>query len=1352
MVVDFSKISFNERPILILKNAGGTPLGVLGGAYNISPDLKYNEISSISFSISSWRDGHEEALYDDIIGMRIVELQNIGQFILTRPKETNDGVCRIKECTAYSLEYGLNRKQITIGEGVYRFFSDVSTDETLLGMIMGYAPGWKVGYVSQSLKGRYRTFDAQTDNLYNFIKNSVQKSMRCVFEFDTLNMLINVRDVDEDIPAVPAFFSTQNLLANIDIEENVEDIATCVDISGADGVDIRDVNPCGTNQIINLDYYMNEKNFPAALIQKYYDWKEVVSQNRRPYYQSNIQYSLKVMQLATETAALKDLQNSYTALENSQAVVIQAIAQGMSDQKDLDDANAKLAEKQAEIDAKNNELISIQSDIDAAYAELIAIRDACSFSMYFTEEEISMMNPYLIDDAIEETSFVASETEAYTDDGGTLSISNGQIDISGETTEKAESAYGSQMFDVRGGNVRCGDIFSGNIISLVAEKKSDNTFVMTAYLSSIVMRGESFPTGCMTMTGNGCSINESASIRLSFDHASIYFTLNASEFEKRSVAWDLYEYGESVVAKVSRPSYSFSVESANFLSIKDFISFRDAIRLGRKAIIDIGTSANVSAAVKNVEDIDPNLVEVIDPEEFESIDSAVRSSTVLCPILIGVSFNYDKPEEITLEFSDSFVAGNPEFRMVDILEKSISMGRKLDVSKYIYSAFSDSGASTGIKQFMTSALDVAKNAIMSSTDQAVSWDGAGLRLRKWSNAEKTAYDDEQIWMNNNSIVMTQDGWATAQMAIGKFHDANLGDCWGIVAPRIVGTLLAGGELIIESAKKDGGTAVFRVDADGARLYNSEFSVRSGTAHITLNPDVGIVTGVYPVYTEDAATGKKTLNEDNARFWADTTGNVHFKGTLHGANGEFSGYIKATHDDGSYFVVNGSSMGFYDAEDSPMLSYANGIMTLYGAIRAQSKDGAYFRVDGEKMGFFTADGTAMMQYANGGLTLTGAIKATSLSIITNGTSSTIEDYVNNKIGAASLEVTDDYIIATVRNSEGYKNDLAALQITSDNIVLTVRQSQGYKDDLAAKADSKDLTNAQSSLQTQITANANGLTSKVSAGEVSSMIEQSLKDISLTAENINLIGYTTINGYFQIDAFGKLIAKDGTFNGVLTAGNWIFDSSGAKYTVNSVYGRIYSNGSTMYYDTYGMNAQYGADTSHNTTIYGNYLKLVPATASCGILVCNSATANLGTIDYEDPTLICDGATNNGSWTGSCGNLGTRFYRWDIGWCKTMRTSANYNDSSRLVKHNIKPLPDMGGIIDALSPVSFVYNWDTDDKVSYGLIVEDTVDILPNICLYDVENPEDRAIDYAKLVPVLLKEIQSLRTRVASIEHTK
>lgn len=1348
MVVNFAKINYDERPILILKNAGGTPLGVLGNAFNIAPDIKYNELSSLSFTIPAYADEERTPLYDEVIGMRIVDLMDVGQFILTKPKEENEGTKKIKVCTAYSLEYELVRKKITIGEGTYKFFDDVNPENTLLGIMMSVIPNWSVGYVSPTLKNRYRTFEASSSNLYNFAKTTVQQSVNCIFYFDTYKRTVNVLDVDEEPVLVPVFLSTQNLAKRIEIEENVEDIATRVDVSGAEGVDIRDVNPCGTNQIINLDYYMTQSNFDASLIDKYYAWKTLVNDNRSSYYSANVQYTLKVMQKATESAVLTDLQGEYTALENVQAVTIQAIAQGVASQQDLDTANANLAAKQMEIDQKNAEIQSIQTEMDALFADIQAIRNACSFELYFTAEERKAMDPYLIDDEIAEASFVASETETYANDGSTSAINGVVISYSGGEISTITNAYGADIYDVRSGTISIGGVLSGNVISSVVEHKNDGSFISTAFISSIEYNQTKFPSGCITLTGSGCTADAEYGLNLTAEKATLYFTLNASEYEKRSVAWDLYEYGESVVSKVSQPSYSFKITSANFLSLEDFIAFRDNLRLGGKMLIEVGDDYSGQGDVVSINDISRETLDGIGDELLLLLTGAIEHAKVLKPILIGASFNYDNDEELTLSFSDSYVCGDAEFRLVDLLEKSVSMGRNLDVSKYVYSAFADSGASTGIRDFMTSALDVSKNAIVSSSDQAVTWDGAGLRLRKWANSEKTSYEDEQIWMNNNSIVMTQDNWATAQMAIGKFHDDNLGDCWGIVAPRIVGTLLAGGELVIESSKKDGGTAVFRVDGDGARLYNSEFSVMSGDTHITLNPDVGMVIGSYPVYTQDEESGKKTLNEENAKFWADADGNIHFKGTLHGANGEFTGYIKALHDDGSYFIVDGTSMGFYDAENSPMLFYENGIMTLYGAIQAKGADGSYFRVDGTHMGFYTGDGTPMLSYENGGLTLTGAVNATSLKIITNGTSSTIDTYLDDKINNSGLIVTDDHIIATVRESDEYQEDLSALKLTDDEIVMTVRNSTSYQGDLSAKANAGDVSVMQATLKIH----AEQITSKVTEDEVTSMIEQSAKEIKVTAGQISLEGYTTINGNFSVDAYGTLTAKNGIFSGTLTAGNWTFNSAGAKYTVGSTYGRIYSDGSTMYYDTYGMHAQYGADSSNNTTIYGNYLKLVPATASCGILVCNSETQGLGVIDYEDPTLICDGAENadTGNWSGSCGNLGTRYFRWDIGWCKTLRTQDNYNDSSRTVKHNIKSLPDVGHIIDSLDPVSFVYNWDNDDKVSLGLIVEDTVDVLPEICRYDPDDPKDSAINYIMLVPVLLKEIQTLRKRLSDIEE--
>lgn len=92
-----------------------------------------------------------------------------------------------------------------------------------------------------------------------------------------------------------------------------------------------------------------------------------------------------------------------------------------------------------------------------------------------------------------------------------------------------------------------------------------------------------------------------------------------------------------------------------------------------------------------------------------------------------------------------------------------------------------------------------------------------------------------------------------------------------------------------------------------------------------------------------------------------------------------------------------------------------------------------------------------------------------------------------------------------------------------------------------------------------------------------------------------------------------------------------------------------------------------------------------------------------------------------------------------------------SSRQVKHNIKSLENFGEKIDKLNPVSFVYNNVKDNKTHLGLIYEDTVDVIPEIC--NEENHKGKtmySINYPELIPILLKEIQDLRKRVAELER--
>lgn len=168
---------------------------------------------------------------------------------------------------------------------------------------------------------------------------------------------------------------------------------------------------------------------------------------------------------------------------------------------------------------------------------------------------------------------------------------------------------------------------------------------------------------------------------------------------------------------------------------------------------------------------------------------------VLTPLLLGFSHAFDEESGLTLEFSNKFTSNDENDRLVDLLEQSVSMGKKLDLSREVYSAFVDSHANTAIHDFMNGALDVAKNSILSTAGQAISWDENGLRLRKW-NSDRTGYEDEQIWMKDNLIVFTEDAWQHAKMAIGHIHDEELGDLWGVIADSIVGKLLAGENLII----------------------------------------------------------------------------------------------------------------------------------------------------------------------------------------------------------------------------------------------------------------------------------------------------------------------------------------------------------------------------------------------------------------------------------------------------------------------------------------------------------------------------------------------------------------------------
>ena len=97
----------------------------------------------------------------------------------------------------------------------------------------------------------------------------------------------------------------------------------------------------------------------------------------------------------------------------------------------------------------------------------------------------------------------------------------------------------------------------------------------------------------------------------------------------------------------------------------------------------------------------------------------------------------------------------------------------------------------------------------------------------------------------------------------------------------------------------------------------------------------------------------------------------------------------------------------------------------------------------------------------------------------------------------------------------------------------------------------------------------------------------------------------------------------------------------------------------------------------------------------------------------------------------------------------TAVHYSTSSdRRLKSNIQDAESASSKIDAIQVRQFDWNADGSHQ-DYGLIAQELQPIEPMAVTGDANSDEMMGVDYSKLVPMLLKEIQELRSRVAALE---
>jgi hypothetical protein len=138
---------------------------------------------------------------------------------------------------------------------------------------------------------------------------------------------------------------------------------------------------------------------------------------------------------------------------------------------------------------------------------------------------------------------------------------------------------------------------------------------------------------------------------------------------------------------------------------------------------------------------------------------------------------------------------------------------------------------------------------------------------------------------------------------------------------------------------------------------------------------------------------------------------------------------------------------------------------------------------------------------------------------------------------------------------------------------------------------------------------------------------------------------------------------------------------------------------------------------------------------------------TSEQDGAVNDCAGFNNTGSGTGS--QSVASFYRGGTftGNISNTNATTSYNiTSDQRLKQNIQDADSASNLIDALQVRKF--DWKSDNAHQrYGFIAQELVTVAPEAVYQPEDTEKMMAVDYSKLVPMLVKEIQSLRQRLSA-----
>lgn len=279
-----------------------------------------------------------------------------------------------------------------------------------------------------------------------------------------------------------------------------------------------------------------------------------------------------------------------------------------------------------------------------------------------------------------------------------------------------------------------------------------------------------------------------------YEDATFVVTSETTEEEALEIKTELMQNAYEDLFIKSRPQYTFTIKATSLYTIQDdkdelipYSEWVNQFKIGSLITLNLGSSY-----------------------------MTVRLMTMIV--------DFDNPEEIDLVFSNKSRLDDELIQLAEIIADSGRTASSLSLKKMGYDAASKQ--TNQVREFMNGSLKATLNSFQTNDNQEMIYDEFGLHGRKWL-PDQNKYDDRQLWINNNGILLTSDGWKTASMGLGLLTAPDGSKYYGLNTEVIVGSLLLGGKLNITNS-----SGTYLIDNNG---FTANATVGVNTYSVGINP-------------------------------------------------------------------------------------------------------------------------------------------------------------------------------------------------------------------------------------------------------------------------------------------------------------------------------------------------------------------------------------------------------------------------------------------------------------------------------------------------------------------------------------